>query len=698
MITIKKNGKFIIPENEIFVGHAGDNLNATKEFFVEDVTDVSLVYRMYLQFDDGSTNFFLLDSETAQNGTKLIWNVTNDQIYKGGILRMQIKASNSSGVVFHSAITSLVVHRSIEFGEAYKNKENSEFLQHEQYLNDLVEKERAAIEELKEIHAGITDGKFMDPEPMENSTHVVQSGGIYNALKSKLDNADGSVKTNNIKDGAVTQRKIMIGSITPDKLEPSFLLDINSAINAVDLLDTMVANLRATVENKLDDKDGSVKLNNLSEELQNIINYLDSTDYMQVYDVGDLTARTSLNDPIYTSNTAMWQLSASGELALSIKGEETAFTAELRYIAPYQIITDVETQQIYTRRVNKIAPNFSADAWKEKTSFTGNDAPNIEGAVSGDTVYVGDSVKQKLTLEWENGGVSTYPDKLGQEVSSTEYLRTDYCDVSQFASLDFTLSDSAYKYNILWFDSGKNCTGYLEHNASLTHDYSSTTEIPEGVAYARLLLHKNGSMTEDENSVLTVTGNTTGITDFRRMFEGKLTYQKADYSDTVFDDNVEEGTVYSTEYNGRGCLFIASKKRGAYIQFRFSSNGYEWREKTGASWTNWHNGSGNTASERVDISETTNNFTGSYELSDNTITVSGRVNISAETNTGTIRPTQYTPINTMSVIGVGSSSSKHYIVNVISSTPTLRFTVLNMDGTTPTETDTVRFTATLFKT
>ncbi|MCH5299026.1 MAG: hypothetical protein J1E96_04610, partial [Ruminococcus sp.] len=208
MITIKKNGKFIIPENEVFIGHAGDNLNVTKEFFVDGVTDVSLVYRMYLQFDDGTTNFFLLDSETTENGTKLVWNVTNDQIYKSGILKMQIKASNSSGVVFHSAITSLVAHTSIEFGEAYKNKENSEFLQHEQYLNDLIDKEREYLEELKEYEAGLTDRTRMDSEPVENSPRAVQSGGIYNALKAKLDNADGSVKENNIENGAVTGAKL----------------------------------------------------------------------------------------------------------------------------------------------------------------------------------------------------------------------------------------------------------------------------------------------------------------------------------------------------------------------------------------------------------------------------------------------------------------------------------------------------------
>lgn len=140
MITIKRDGRFIIPEGESFIGYAGDNLAATKEFFVEDLTDISLVYRMYLLFDDGTSNFFLLESDVVEGGTKLVWSVTAEQIYKSGIVKMQIKASNSSGLVFHTTTTSLLVHRSIEFAESYAEMVNYEFLQHEKALNRLAER------------------------------------------------------------------------------------------------------------------------------------------------------------------------------------------------------------------------------------------------------------------------------------------------------------------------------------------------------------------------------------------------------------------------------------------------------------------------------------------------------------------------------------------------------------------------------
>lgn len=153
MITIKSDGRLVIPEEDVLIGYAGDNLNATKEFFVEGRTDLSLAYRMYLIFDDGTSNFFLLSKSIQLGGTKLVWNVTNDQIYKSGIVKMQIKASNTSGLVFHTKMTSLLVQRSIEFAEVYSEKVNSEFLQHEQNLNNMI----AACAELNETAQSTLD-------------------------------------------------------------------------------------------------------------------------------------------------------------------------------------------------------------------------------------------------------------------------------------------------------------------------------------------------------------------------------------------------------------------------------------------------------------------------------------------------------------------------------------------------------------
>ena len=137
MIKIKPDGRVFVPDEDAFIGYEGDNLNARKEFFVEGVTEQSYIYRMYLSFDDDTTCYFLLNRTIVEGGTKLVWNVTSEQINKSGIVTMQIKASNLSGIVFHTEPTALLVQTSIEFAEVYRDKDNAEFLQHERYLNNL---------------------------------------------------------------------------------------------------------------------------------------------------------------------------------------------------------------------------------------------------------------------------------------------------------------------------------------------------------------------------------------------------------------------------------------------------------------------------------------------------------------------------------------------------------------------------------
>ncbi|MCH5303876.1 MAG: hypothetical protein J1E41_03345 [Ruminococcus sp.] len=114
MIIIKRNGKFNIPAGDAFVGCDKENSPVVKEFFVEDVIDLSLIFRMTLLFDDGTSRFFILESEVTDGGTRLKWNATREQIYKDGIVKMQIKASNPSGLVFHSEQANLVVRTSVE--------------------------------------------------------------------------------------------------------------------------------------------------------------------------------------------------------------------------------------------------------------------------------------------------------------------------------------------------------------------------------------------------------------------------------------------------------------------------------------------------------------------------------------------------------------------------------------------------------
>lgn len=137
MITVEKCGKIYIPPQDGFIGYAGDNLNKTIKFLLKERNDSDYFYRIYLKFDDDTVNFFVLEKEIQENDTVLYWNITDDQIFKSGIMYLQIKGYDTSGEIFHTEAVPLIVGKSIEFGNRYNKKQISEILKAEKTLDQL---------------------------------------------------------------------------------------------------------------------------------------------------------------------------------------------------------------------------------------------------------------------------------------------------------------------------------------------------------------------------------------------------------------------------------------------------------------------------------------------------------------------------------------------------------------------------------
>ncbi len=135
MITIL-NGKLTIPESERFIGFAGDNLARTIEFFLTGLKDADRIYRLYLTFDDGTVNHFVLPSAVVEGGVLLTWKVKREHIFKSGNVRVQIKAFSQTGIVYHTRSDTLIVGNSAEFSDSF-SVHNSEFLEYEEMLNNL---------------------------------------------------------------------------------------------------------------------------------------------------------------------------------------------------------------------------------------------------------------------------------------------------------------------------------------------------------------------------------------------------------------------------------------------------------------------------------------------------------------------------------------------------------------------------------
>lgn len=131
-------GKMIIPENERFIGFAGDNLHSSKTFLLKNVSETDCIYRLYLTFDDGNTNYFALDSKVENGSTYLQWTVSEDHIIKSGIVKAQIKAFYNDDRIYHTTHDYFIVAPSTECDSDFSEKENSEFLDYEKRLNDIL--------------------------------------------------------------------------------------------------------------------------------------------------------------------------------------------------------------------------------------------------------------------------------------------------------------------------------------------------------------------------------------------------------------------------------------------------------------------------------------------------------------------------------------------------------------------------------
>ncbi len=138
MITIS-DGILTIPESERFLGFTGDNLHTQKKFFIRDNTQSGWLYRLYLTFDDGRHNFFLLPSTVSGEGTWLTWDIEESHILLSGLVKAQIKAFSNENEVYHTTSDVFMIGKACEEDEEFKNS-NSEFLHFEKTLNELYDK------------------------------------------------------------------------------------------------------------------------------------------------------------------------------------------------------------------------------------------------------------------------------------------------------------------------------------------------------------------------------------------------------------------------------------------------------------------------------------------------------------------------------------------------------------------------------
>ncbi len=201
MITIL-DGKLTVPENQRFIGFAGDNMQRKIEFVVKNHTDPKNIYRLYLTFEDGTVNYFTLPANVTSEGTILTWYVKKEHIFSSGIVYAQIKAFCDSGVIFHTNKEVFIVGSSTEL-EDFLSSNNTEFLEYEKRLNSL--------------HDYIEEARLLMPYIGENGNWYLFDSSKGSYVDSEKPSVGKSL-TADIADGAVTSQKIASGAVTAPKL------------------------------------------------------------------------------------------------------------------------------------------------------------------------------------------------------------------------------------------------------------------------------------------------------------------------------------------------------------------------------------------------------------------------------------------------------------------------------------------------
>ena len=177
MITIQ-SGKLTIPENERFIGFAGDDSFAEKQFVITQRVVPDSTYTLCLRFDNGSVCSVALPSDQADSDTVLTWNIRKEHLRKPGIVTAQLKIEDNRDGVIHTT-------RDYFFVGASEEDEGSDVDPSD--LSRLEER----IEEVESKLPYVSSGGVYVPDEAED-IRVALYGEVYS--KSDIDGMLGGVE------------------------------------------------------------------------------------------------------------------------------------------------------------------------------------------------------------------------------------------------------------------------------------------------------------------------------------------------------------------------------------------------------------------------------------------------------------------------------------------------------------------------
>lgn len=117
MITVE-SGKFIIPEEERFIGFSGDDSVVQKQILVRHRNVPNTTFTLCLRFDDGQVRSVPLAAEVVGSDRLLTWTVRREDMYSAGVVTAQVKMTDGEDNVEHTTKDYFWVGSAVELDES----------------------------------------------------------------------------------------------------------------------------------------------------------------------------------------------------------------------------------------------------------------------------------------------------------------------------------------------------------------------------------------------------------------------------------------------------------------------------------------------------------------------------------------------------------------------------------------------------
>ncbi len=108
---------------------------------------------------------------------------------------------------------------------------------------------------------------------------------------------------------------------------------------------------------------------------------------------------------------------------------------------------------------------------------------------------------EKLNISWEIGRLAA-ADGSEVEETSKRYYRGGFINTDTFNTVDITVIDDTYRYNVFFYNSNKKFISALENKNPPDLNVNDTVSLPQNTAYIRVVVCRSGNLGGVEDNIL----------------------------------------------------------------------------------------------------------------------------------------------------------------------------------------------------